>query len=95
LRADCYLPGRSELAHWELRNRRRLEGPWGESWFSPPEAVVAHKLLFYREGRSEKHLDDVRAMLDADSLPDLSVLRGWLTRLDVEKEWNAAVERRR
>lgn len=90
LRADCYLPGKSELAHWELKNRRRLEGPWGASWFSPPEAIIAHKLLFYREGRSEKHLDDIRAMLTAEDLSYSAVLEYWITRLDLKKEWDLA-----
>lgn len=52
---------------------------------------MAYKLLFYREGRSEKHLDDVRAMLASEALPDLSILQDWLTRLDLEKEWSEVV----
>jgi len=87
LRADCYLPGKSALAHWELRNRRLLDGPWGANWFSPPEAVIVHKLLFYREGRSEKHLDDIRAMLSTGASPDLAILREWIDRLGLTGEW--------
>jgi hypothetical protein len=87
LRADCYLPGKSALAHWELRNRRRLEGSWGASWFSPPEAIIVHKLIFYREGRSEKHLDDIRAMLVTGTPPDFAILRDWIDRLGLAEEW--------
>lgn len=87
LRADCYLPGKSPLARWELAHRHRLEGPWGSAWFSPPEAVIVHKLLFYREGRSEKHLDDIRAMLDADAVPEPTVLQEWIVRLGLDAEW--------
>lgn len=88
LRADCYLPGRSELALWELRNRRRLSTSFGEAWFSPPEGVIAHKLLFHREGRSDKHLDDIRAMLAAGSVPDRALLISWISRLGLDAEWS-------
>lgn len=87
LRADCYLPGKSELAHWELRHRRQLAGPWGKAWFAPPEAVVLQKLLFFREGRSEKHLEDIRAILQADSIPDKTVLNDWILKLQLQPEW--------
>ena len=65
LRADCYLPGRSELALWELVHRQRMPLGSGESWFAPPESVIIHKLVFHREGGSDKHLDDIRGMLSA------------------------------
>ena len=32
-------------------------------WLAPPEYVIIRKLEFYREGRSEKHLRDIRGML--------------------------------
>ena len=32
LRADCYLPGRSKLARWELAHRQRLALGSGEAW---------------------------------------------------------------
>ncbi len=88
LRADCYLPGKSSLAHWELANRRRLEGPFGEAWFAPPEAVIVNKLLFFREGASQKHLDDIVAILEAGSVPDLSELLHWVRELGLDLEWN-------
>lgn len=87
LRADCYLPGQSEFAHWELRNRRRLATSFGAAWFSPPEGVIANKLLFYREGRSPKHLDDIRSILQAGSVPDRSLLASWISRLGLDPEW--------
>ena len=63
MKADCYLPGRNPLAHWELKNRRRLTTDFGEAWFAPPESVIVNKLIFFKEGGSEKHLEDIRSML--------------------------------
>jgi len=87
LRADCYLPGTSALARWELKNRRKLDGPFGSEWFAPPEAVIVNKLLFFREGKSQKHLEDIAAILDAGSVPNRSDLLRWISELALEAEW--------
>ncbi len=87
LRADCYLPGSSELALWELKNRRLIEGPFGACWFSPPEAVILHKLLFYREGRSRKHLEDIRAIQESGAVEDQPFLMSWIEQLGLTDEW--------
>ena len=87
LRADCYLPGKNPLARWELECRRKIPGPFGEGWFAPPESVIANKLLFFREGKSQKHIDDIRAMLDAKCLSDDKELLSWIDRLGLAEEW--------
>jgi hypothetical protein len=47
------------------------------------------KLDFYREGRSSKHLRDVRAMLAVSpELIDLGALEGWVRRRGLEAEWS-------
>ena len=87
MKADCYLPGRNPLAHWELKNRRRLVVDFGEAWFAPPESVIVNKLLFFKEGGSEKHLEDIRAMLESTADIDRKVLAEWIQELRVEPEW--------
>ena len=43
--------------------------------FAPPEYVILRKLEFFREGRSEKHLRDIAAMLsEAGPLIDSSFI---------------------
>jgi hypothetical protein len=58
---------------------------------APPEYVILRKLEFYREGGSEKHLRDIRSMLDAS--PD-AIDRGELERMIAERglqgAWNKA-----
>jgi hypothetical protein len=90
LRADCYLPGKSELAHWELARRQRLPLGSGEAWFAPPESVIVNKLLFYREGGSEKHLEDIRAMITGGNTADHPDLARWIDKLGLQKEWDLA-----
>ena len=87
LRADCYLPGHSALAKWELANRVKIAGPFGNTWFAPPEAVILNKLIFFREGGSQKHIDDITAMIDAGTIRDRSELLRWVDELDLNQEW--------
>jgi hypothetical protein len=87
MKADCYLPGRNPLAHWELKNRRRLTTDFGEAWFAPPESVIVNKLLFFKEGGSEKHLEDIRSMLESTPSLDRQVLAEWIFEFRVEPEW--------
>lgn len=90
LRADCYLPGHSELALWELAHRRRLPIGAGEAWFAPPETIIVHKLIFFREGGSHKHLEDIRAMIAGGHPIDEATLSGWIDKLGLHSEWAAA-----
>jgi hypothetical protein len=89
LRADCYLCGKSELARWELQHRVRLPLGSGEAWFAPPESVIVNKLLFFREGGSEKHLDDIRAMLAGDYRVDQEIIQDWVRKLGLQTELTA------
>jgi hypothetical protein len=89
LRADCYLPGRSKLARWELEHRQRLPLGSGEAWFAPPESVIIHKLIFHREGGSEKHLEDIRGILVGTKV-DLKMIAEWIDQLGLADSWSAA-----
>lgn len=91
LRADCYLPGRSELARWELQNRQRLPLGVGDAWFAPPESVIVHKLVFFREGSSAKHLEDIRAMLVSGHSINEEIVRQWADQMGVRSEFEAAL----
>lgn len=56
----------------------------GGMWLAPPEYVIVRKLEYCREGHSEKHVHDIRGMLDTlgDSLDD-EALAEWLARLEL------------
>ena len=53
-----------------------------------PGCVIVHKLEFFREGGSEKHLRDIRAMLavsgETISREDLNY---WIQHQSVEAQW--------
>ena len=92
MKADVYPAARDPLHRWGLAHRRRIAYGPGQLWLAPPEYVILRKLEFWREGGSEKHLRDVRAMLAADLALDRSFLDAELRRRGLEEAWRAVVE---
>ena len=91
MKADVYPAARDDLHRWGLAHRRRIPFGPGQLWVAPPEYVILRKLEFWREGGSEKHLRDVRAMLAADLALDRSFLDTELRRRGLEEAWQAVV----
>jgi hypothetical protein len=88
LRADVYILGDDPLGTWGMRHRRPVAVADGTIWLAPMEYVILKKLVYYREGRSDRHLRDIRTMLRlSGDLLDETTLRAWLGRLDLEREW--------
>lgn len=87
---DFYTSGRDELHAWAFRGARRLEYRGEPLSVAPPEYVIVRKLEYYREGGSEKHLRDIRAML-AVSGAELNQpeLEAWITRRGLGTQWQA------
>lgn len=63
-KADVYLSGRDPLHAWGLARARRLDVEGEGLVVAPPEYVIVRKLEYYRDGGSEKHLRDIRSMLN-------------------------------
>jgi hypothetical protein len=87
-KADIYPVGRDALGRWGLSQRRTVVVDDTRVAVAPPEYVILRKLQFYAEGESEKHLRDVRGMLDA---PDLAIDRTFIEenveRLGLKEAW--------
>lgn len=93
LKADFYTAGRDELHAWAFRRARHYTLGNVTITLAPPEYVVLRKLEYHREGGSEKHLRDIRAMLavSGDQL-DRSALSDWVGRLGLTGEWRNLAE---
>lgn len=77
-----------------LRGRRVRPGPSYEATFASPEDVILKKLVFYREGGSEKHLRDVAGVLKISGGDlDRSYLDEWAERLEVADVWRVVLEK--
>ncbi len=87
-KADMYPTGRDELNAWAFRGKREVEYEGEKIILAPPEYVIVRKLEYYREGRSEKHLRDIRAMLAVSGEQlDRTTLSEWIQRRNLETEW--------
>lgn len=85
-KADIYIATREPLTQWALRHRRELELGETIMWVAPPEFVIVGKLEFFREGGSEKHIHDIRAMLRQTDL-DLVLLDKEIAERGLAEEW--------
>lgn len=92
MKADVYPVARDHLHRWGLAHRRRIPLGSGQLWLAPPEYVILRKLEFWREGGSEKHLRDVRAMLAADLALNRGFLDAELRRRGLEEAWQNVLE---
>ena len=90
-KADFYTTGRDELQAWGFRHLRRMNYCGEPIVVAPPEYVIVRKLEYYREGGSEKHLRDIRAMLNVSGeLLDKPTLLEWIARQEVLTQWQKA-----
>lgn len=91
LKADCYTVTNDELHLWAFRHRREYTVDNVRVSVAPPEYVIVRKLEYFREGGSEKHVRDIRAMLaiSGDEI-DKAVIDEWVTRRQLSKEWEMA-----
>ncbi|MGH7950786.1 MAG: hypothetical protein ACREFE_02540 [Limisphaerales bacterium] len=88
LKADFYTANRDELDAWAFRNVRQYTFGQTNIKLAPPEYVIVRKLEYFREGGSEKHLRDIRAMLAvSDELINRAELDEWIRRRQLEPEW--------
>ena len=88
LKADLFIANRDELHAWAFRNHREYFVSGIAIRLAPPEYVIVRKLEYFREGGSEKHLRDIRAMLHVSAERiDRRELEEWIQRRGVEAQW--------
>lgn len=91
LKIDVCLPKDTPFAELCFDHKRRVSLEEGvQVWMSSPEDIILNKLLFYREGRSEKHVRDIGGIYKSgrDHL-DLPYIEHWSLRIGVGSEWAA------
>jgi len=91
LKADFYPGNRDESFAWALQNKVVVESDSGPICLAPAEYVILWKLIFYREGRSEKHLRDISRILAVQSdLPHKSYLLAQIRSRGLQDSWAEA-----
>jgi len=88
LKADIYIAGTDPLSRWGLSRRKEIEVESIRLWIAPIEYVILRKLEYYREGGSEKHIQDIKGILSQSSNQiDFKGMEQWISRMGLELEW--------
>lgn len=92
-KADIYPAAGDPLHTWALARARPLDLGGETLVVAPPEYVILRKLEFHREGGSEKHLRDIRSMLETspDAI-DRAELERMIRERRLEDVWRKAQE---
>ena len=92
-KADLYPIGEDPLHRWGMSRRRRVEMSGQAVMLASPEYVILRKLEYFQEGGSEKHLGDIRSMLDVSGdLIDRPELRRRIKERKLEQAWRRVEE---
>ena len=87
-KADFYPAGNDPLHRWGMARRRRVEMFGEPVMLAPPEYVIVRKLEYFKEGGSEKHLGDIRGMLDVSGeLMDRRELESFIRERNLQNAW--------
>ena len=94
-KADFYPVGDDPLHRWAMARRRRVEMFGEPVMLAPPEYVIVRKLEYFKEGGSDKHLRDIRGMLDVSGeLIDGAKLESMIRKRDLHEGWDRVQELR-
>ena len=87
-KADIYLSGKDELHKWAISKKRNYKLGNEEIWVAPPEYVILRKLEYYREGKSDKHLNDIKNILEVSKENiDMETLGKMINKYGYNSEW--------
>lgn len=94
-KVDFIIAGNDPWNRAQLKRRRRIFiHPGLEGYASSPEDVIIAKMLYYREGGSDKHINDTAKMLDrsGDSF-DKDYISRWSSQLGLLEIWETIQKR--
>jgi len=92
LKADFFIANRDEMHAWAFRNLKHYPTGGMDVSLAPPEYVIVRKLEYFREGGSEKHLRDIRGMLNISGQQiNQADLQEWIQRRGVKAEWEKVI----
>lgn len=88
MKIDVIATTDSEFDATRLRRARTIQTAGTAVRFASPEDVILKKLVYFREGGSEKHLRDIVGILKVQAEQiEYDYLAEWVDRLGVADEW--------
>ena len=91
LKIDIMVADDSEFNEDRFSRARPLRVAAGRDvTFASPEDVIIKKLVYFREGGSDKHLRDIRGVLKVmGGEIDRAYIERWVRKLGLAREWSA------
>lgn len=79
----------TDFAREEFARKRPVSfSPERDAFAASPEDVILSKLLYYREGKSQKHLTDISGILKVEGHRlDRANIERWVRELHLESAW--------
>ena len=88
-KADIYFVGKDPLQLWALQNINEIEFMNSKLPVAPIEYIIIKKLIYFREGNSYKHLDDIKGMLrESSETIDRNTLKDFLSKYELTDIFN-------
>ncbi len=87
-KADIYFCGKNQFEKWAVKNAKSFKFNGTEIYIAPVEYVIVKKLEFYKEGHSQKHIDDIKAILfnSRDDI-DFPLLEKYVSDFGLQQKW--------
>jgi hypothetical protein len=77
-----------EFQIWAMNNRKEIRFLNKKLFIAPPEYVIIKKIEFYNEGKSQKHLYDISAMIkNSGNIIDIDFILSKLNDSRLLKIW--------
>jgi len=87
-RADVYISGENKLENWAMCNTKEYQFYGEKIFLAPPEYVITMKMAYYLESGSEKHINDVKAIIKySRNLVDYGILNSFIKDYRLESVW--------
>jgi hypothetical protein len=94
MKVDVILPGRTAFDRARLQRIRRIDSAGSQIAYASPEDVILKKLVYFKEGGSEKHLRDIVGILKVQGEQiERAYLAEWVASLGVGEEWQLVMSR--
>lgn len=87
LKADFFISDGSEYKKSEIKRGKVKEIDGKMIRFISPEDLIISKLIWYRDSRSTRQLEDIASVMDIQKNLDQKYLNLWIDKLDLKKEW--------
>jgi hypothetical protein len=95
LKVDVIIPEDSDFARSCFDRRTRILASDGkEAWFAAPEDIILKKMVYFQEGKSDKHIRDIIGVLKVQgSKVDRAYIQSWAEKLQLVDTWQEILSR--